>query len=338
MAVVKHFAPVPLGAQLRPSHIAHPHDGAVRVDAQRDGGELLRGLEQVLDDNGSVQPLPFQRRHPAELAGGNLHVIGLQSLDDIFHGQTVISQFIRIEPDPHGILGGKGFHFTHPGHPRQHLLDVGLGVVRQVKFIHAAVFRGETDNDEPVPGGLADLDALALHHVGQTRHGELELVLHLGPSEVRIGPRSKGELDSPSAGRIAAGGHVQQLVKSGHLLLDDLHHAVFHGFGRGPGIEGVNGDGRRGDGRILGDGQIVDRQSARQHHDDGDDPGEDRAVQKEVREHHGPPSVRSSRRAFRIRDFGAGLGAGPGNDLYGGARTHVHHALDDQAVSGRQPG
>ena len=130
---------------------------------------------------------------------------------------------------------------------------------------------------------LLTLTPWLLHHIGQTRHGELELVLHLGPGEVRIGPRGKGELDPAGAGRIAGGGHVQQLVESGHLLLDDLDHAVFHGFGRGPGIKGVNGDGRRGDGRILGDGQIVDRQPARQHHDDGDNPGEDRAVQKEIR-------------------------------------------------------
>src|SRR5665648_943181 len=88
--------------------------------------------------------------------------------------------------------------------------------------------------------------------------------------------------DPSGAGRIAGGGHVQQLVESGHLLLDDLNHAVFDGFGRSSGIKGVNGDRRRRDGRILGDGQIVDSQTARQHHNDGDDPGEDRTVQKEV--------------------------------------------------------
>ena len=118
---------------------------------------------------------------------------------------------------------------------------------------------------------------------GKLRVGELQLVLHLGPGEVRIGPRGEGELDPPGAGGIAGGGHVQQLVESGHLLFDDLDYAVLHGFGRGPGIKGVNGDGWGGDGRILGDGQIVDGQPTRQHHDDGDDPGEDRTVQQEIR-------------------------------------------------------
>ena len=59
-------------------------------------------------------------------------------------------------------------------------------------------------------------------------------------------------------------GHVQHVVEPGHLLLDDLGHAVFHGLGRGPRVESGNGDGRRGDRRILGYGQIVDRQPARQ--------------------------------------------------------------------------
>ena len=282
LAVVEHLAAVALGAQLGAPHVPHPDDGAVRVDAQRDGGELLRGFEQILDDDGGVQPLAGHRGYATELAGGHLHVVGLEPLDDIFHGQAEIVQFLRIEPEPHGVLGREGFHFTHARHPGQHLLDVGLGVIRQVKFIHTAVFGGEAHNDKPVFGGLADLDTGALHGIGEAGHGELELVLHLGPGQVRVGPRREGELDPPGPGGVAGAGHIEQLIEAGHLLLDDLHHAVFHGFGRGAGIKGVNGDGGGGDGGILGDGQIVDGQPPRQHHDDGDNPGKDRAVQKEI--------------------------------------------------------
>ena len=38
--------------------------------------------------------------------------------------------------------------------------------------------------------------SLPLHHFRQARHGELELVLHLGPGEVRIGPRGKGQFNA----------------------------------------------------------------------------------------------------------------------------------------------
>ena len=197
--------------------------------------------------------------------------------------RLVIGQLVGIEPDAHGILGAEDLHLAHARHPRQDLLQVGLGIVSQVIAVHAAVFRDQAHDHQVVPGGFADLDPLALDHVGQARHGELEFVLHLGPGEVRIGSRGKGQLDAGSARRIAGGGHVQHLVEAGHLLLDDLRHAVFHGLRRGPGIKGGNGDGRRGDGGILGYGQIVDRQAARHHHDDGDDPGEDRTIQEEFR-------------------------------------------------------
>ena len=158
-----------------------------------------------------------------------------------------------------------------------------MGIVPQVVPIHAPVFRDQAHDHQVVPGGLAHLDALALHHLRQARHGELELVLHLGPGQIRIGPRGKGQLDAGRAGRIAGGGQIQHLVEAGHLLLDDLRHAVFHRLRRGPRIKGGDGDGRRRDGRILRDGQVVDRQAARHHQDDGDDPGEDRTVQEESR-------------------------------------------------------
>ncbi len=85
----------------------------------------------------------------------------------------------------------KSLHFTHTGHPGQHLLEVGLGVVRQILVIHAAVFGNQSHHHQIVTGGLADLDALLLHHFGKRCHGELQLILHLGPGEVRVGPRGK---------------------------------------------------------------------------------------------------------------------------------------------------
>jgi hypothetical protein len=105
-----------------------------------------------------------------------------------------------------------------------------------------------------------------------------------------------------------------------------------------PGIEGVDGDGGRRDGRVLGDGQIVDRQSARQHHDDGDDPGEDRAVQKKF------DSIRVLRQLLKLPglrsavDLRVGSFALQGDDLYGSARSHIHHALDDQVALRPQTG
>ncbi len=232
---------------------------------------------------------PVHRRRPAELAGGDLHVVGLERRENVLHRQMVIGQLVGVQPDAHGILGAEVLHLAHARNARQDLLQVGLGVVPQVVAVHAAVFRDQAHDDQVVPGRLADRDPLALDHLGQAGHGELELVLHLGPGKVRIGPRGEGQLEPGASGRIAGGGQVEHLVEAGHLLLDDLGDAVLHGLGRGAGIGGLDVDRGRGDGRILGDGQIVDGEAAHQHDDDGNHPGEDRAIQEEFREHESPP-------------------------------------------------
>ena len=143
------------GAQLRPSHVPDPHDGAVGVDADGDGGELLGVFKQVLDDDGGVQPLPFYRGPAAELAGGDLDVIDLSAVNDVLDGQPVVVQLVRVEPDAHGILGAEDVHLAHAGYPREHLLQVRLGIIPEVVAVHAAVFGDRPTIDQVVPRGLA---------------------------------------------------------------------------------------------------------------------------------------------------------------------------------------
>ncbi len=141
------------------------------MSANGDGGKLAGGLEQVLDDDGSIQTLAVQGRRPTELAGGDFHVVGPKGHDDVFNRQVVVRQLVGVEPDPHGILRTEVFHLAHPRHPRQHLLEVGLGIVSQVIPIHAAVFRNQANDDQPVASGFTDFDSLALNHVRQVCHG-----------------------------------------------------------------------------------------------------------------------------------------------------------------------
>ena len=62
LAVVNGFDIVALGPQFRASHIFDSHDGAVRIGADGDGSKLIRGLEQMLDNDGGVQSLALHRR------------------------------------------------------------------------------------------------------------------------------------------------------------------------------------------------------------------------------------------------------------------------------------
>ena len=271
---------VAFGSNGRLSDITDPDRGTVRVNANRNSGEFFRSLQQVLDHDGRVQALALLGRRPSELAGRNFHVMDPERPDHIFKGEIEFRQFVGVDPDPHGVLGPETFDFTHARHPGQYLFDVRLGIVPQGISVHASIRRCQPDDHQVVPGGFADHDSLALNHVRQTRHGQLELVLDLGPGEVRIGPGDEGQLQARHARRGTHTGDVQQIVETGHLLFYDLGDRILNGLGRSSGIERLDGDGRRGNGRVLGNGHVVDGQTTGCHQRDGDDPGEDRTLQK----------------------------------------------------------
>ena len=67
-AVVLRLYVILLGPQFRPSHIPDPDDGPILIGADGNRGKLLGRLEQILDDDGGVQTLPFHGRRSAELA------------------------------------------------------------------------------------------------------------------------------------------------------------------------------------------------------------------------------------------------------------------------------
>ncbi len=56
-AVIGRIDVVGLGAHLDAGNVAQTHDGAIGTGADRNGSKLLRRLEQVLYDDGRVEPL-----------------------------------------------------------------------------------------------------------------------------------------------------------------------------------------------------------------------------------------------------------------------------------------
>jgi hypothetical protein len=102
---------------------------------------------------------------------------------------------------------------------------------------------------------------------------------------------------------------VEQVVDAAHLLLDHLHHRVLHGRRRRARITGIDLHRRRRNRRKLLDRQCPDRQAARQHDEQGDDDGEDRAVDEELG--HG---------AFPSDERCKSVGQGQGGEVSGAAR------------------
>ncbi|MDR6103451.1 hypothetical protein QE369_003648 [Agrobacterium larrymoorei] len=130
-------------------------------------------------------------------------------------------------------------------------------------------------------GGPADFDALLLHHIGKLRLNELELVLHLNLGDIRQDAGAEGERDSGAAGRRCRR-HIGEVIEAGHAVLDDRRHRFLHGLRTCTIVRGTDADRRRRDIRILRNGQGEDRQDAAKHDDDGNDPGKNRALDKEM--------------------------------------------------------
>ena len=216
-------------------HVGDAHDRTVGVHAQRHRRELLGGLEQRLHQDRGVEPLPGNGRGAAELPGGDLHVVGANTGHHVGDGHAVLGQLVGVEPDPHGVTAAEGLSLAHTGHAREHVLDVGYEVVAQVDVGPCRIRGGQPDDHEEVARRLAHAETGLLHDFGQAGNGHLQLVLNLRPGQVRIGAGLEGQRQRRGARRVAGRLHVEQVIEAGHLLFDDLDHAVFDGLRQAPG-------------------------------------------------------------------------------------------------------
>ena len=179
---------------------------------------------------------------------------------------------------------------------------------------------------------LRDADALLLHLDRQQRRGQREFVLHLDLRGVRVGALLERQRDFHAAVFVACGREVPQMVEAAELLLDDLDDGALHGLGRGAGIRHADRDQRRRDRRILRDRQREGRQPARQHDDDRDHPGEDRAIDEEVDHQRTPAAGAWATRAAR---HSTGRTVSAGLDLLSALHDHALAGLD--AVADQPP-
>ncbi|MCY1411357.1 hypothetical protein D9M71_267420 [compost metagenome] len=249
---------VVLAAQGNLGDILEAHLGAVEVDLEQDLFELLGSLQAGLADDGGVQLLAGQGWQAAQLTGRHLDVLGRDGGAYIDRRQLVLVQLGRVEPDTHGVLGAEHLEVTDTCSPRNRILHVGHDVVGQVVLGHAAVFGHQTDHQQEVLHRLGHTNALLLHFLRQQRGGQVQLVLHLDLRGVRVGALLEGRGDGHAAVGVTLRRHITQVVDAVELLLDDLHHGVLHGLRRGTRVGHGDGDGRRGNARVLVDWQLQD--------------------------------------------------------------------------------
>jgi hypothetical protein len=145
----------------------------------------------------------------------------------------------------------------------------------------------ERDDPEKARAGFRDPDALLGHLRRQPRGGECHAVLRLHGGDVRIRAAVEGQSDLRGTVGCRLRSEVEQVVEAGQLLLDDLRDGRLHRARIRAGVRRADDDLRWSDFGIGFRRQARDRDGAAQHDQDGQHPGEDGAVNEELR-HLGP--------------------------------------------------
>ena len=220
--------------------------------------------------------------------GRNLRVLRGNRRRNIGKRQVVIFQLLRIDPHAHSALRTEQVDVAYAVNALHLGDDVALGIIQHVR--HALRIGREHDDHQEVGARLGDGHAVLLHDGRQERRDFRQLVLHIHLRQVFVGFRRKGQRHRAAPARIGGRRHVVKPLHTEHVAFDDRQHAVFHHLRGSSGIRRGQRNGRRGHLGILGDRQIGDAQPARNHNEDGNHPGKNRAVNKKSR-HLAHPSL-----------------------------------------------
>jgi hypothetical protein len=179
-------------------------------------------------------------------------------------------------------LRAEHLNFAHAVDAADRVLELRHDHVGQVVGVMRIVVGIDADDDQEVRGRLGDLQPLALYFLRQQRGGGLQLVLHLDLRDVRVGALFERQRDRQRPRGRGRGREIAQVVDPAQLLLDHLRGRAFQRFGIGARIHGVDRHRGRRDFRELRDRQAADRDRARQHEHDRDDPCEDGPIDEKA--------------------------------------------------------
>ena len=272
---------VALLPDLDPRNVAEPHHPTLFRRAQQDGLEFVHGGQLALGGNGRGELLAPCGGLLAERADRDGGVLRRDRAHHIRRGELVARQRQRIEPDAHGIARAEALHAADALGALDRPFDRGGHDVAQLDRAVGAGGVDQRADHEDRRGGPRDAHPLALHRARQAALDLTDLGLHLVLGVHRIDALVEGDLDrGPPLGR--AGGHVEHAFEAGHRVLDLAGHRVLHRLGGGAAVAGRDPHRGGGDVRILADGQGDHGQGPRQHGEDRQHPGKDRARNKEI--------------------------------------------------------
>ena len=223
----------------------------------------------------------------ADRAGGHLHVLLADGVDDVAGGKILGGYFVRVEPNSHRVITGtEHFNVPCPRNTRQHVLDLESRVIAQIHFVIPVIRRKQMDDHGEVWGLLGRGDAEAAHFFGQFRQRLGDAVLHLHLRLIDVGAELEGNRQGHDPIRGRLGKHVERLFDAVNDLLERRGHRFGDGLWIGARIAGAHDNRRRHHFRIFADRQTPHRNQAEQENDAGKHAREDRAADEKVGEVH----------------------------------------------------
>src|SRR5215467_5103856 len=275
------------GADLDATDFADPGHAPPVIRFEDDIGELLGPGQPA--ERFDIDLVGFVTRgwRLIENTGRDLQILCAQCREHVIGAEVVYRDFVRIEPDAHGVLAGAlELDIADAMQAREHVLHVQGCVVRQVQSVARFVRRVEVNGHKYTGYRLADLHTQALDVLWQARQRILHAVLgqHLRDVEVSADLERDGNREVAVPGRLTA--HVEHVLDAVDLLFERRRDGAGDGLGRCTGIGRCHLHGRRDDFRILCDREDRERAETKQGHEDAEHSRKTRAINEEMCEAH----------------------------------------------------
>ena len=191
-----------LRAEFDAGHVFETHRAPRGRGPDQQALELFGSGQQGLQRDGDVDFLARHGWRAAESPGCDLRILGLNDLDDVSRGQSVLGELFRLQPDAHGVLRAKDLNMADAFDAADRVVDVRADIITEVGLVERAVRGIERGDEQEAARGLADGDALALDFFWEERRGQRNLVLGLHLRDVCVGAGFEGQRDRGRSIRI----------------------------------------------------------------------------------------------------------------------------------------
>ena len=287
-AIVGEELPILLGAEFDASDVFEAGDLAPIFGIGFDDNlvEVFGAIEGAFEIDGELVSGVGGGGWSADLACGDIDTLSAHGGHDIIWGEGTFLEFLGIQPDAHAVRAdAEDGYAADAFDASEFIFEINFGEVIEVETIELFLGRGEGDDLEDGGGfGLGD-HALGLDGGGELGEGGGHAILDEDFCAIGVGADIEGNDQGIVAFVGAEGLHIDHAFDAIDLLFDGESDLIDHRAGTGPWVGGGDLDGWGGNGGELGDGEAEDGDASEEHHDEGENVGENGPLDEEFREH-----------------------------------------------------